>query len=318
MSTINDTVSSGDKPSEGAATASPVTIPEFNNFPYTVRKSVTIKPKRTTTVLPEINTLGNTAEFYIQKIGGAFAGHGSTLPLGRRALTREEEKAWFPIILGIAPTHQDWDKYLNNYWHDISVPVPLEGLELNCNLVIEHEGHVGTPANAVHYILYKYCLIYGDVANTVEDVNKSPKIRFYLWTKEEDVKLKLTKQQLTDAAFIARLKLDKTPQRAESIIIMFNKELPLNDGDKKLMLAELQDSEPAKFLEFANDENLQDKAFIQRCINAALLRRPLNSQMIMYKDEVIGNSFSEAIGWLNQAGNSVTKAELQNSLKISR
>lgn len=315
MSTNNETMATTDKPTEGTS-SSPLIV--HSTYPTTIVKTVTIKPKRTTTVLPESGTLGNSAEMYIQKIGGSYAGHGSALHLGRVVLTRAEEQKWFPAILSISPSHQDWDKYLNAYWNDLSVNIFIDGLILNCNVRYESIDDIGTPENVVHYILYKYCLQYGDVANTVKDVNKSPKIRFYLWTKEEDVQSRLSKQQLIDSSFIARKRIEKTPERYASVIILFGKELPVNDGDRLLLLADLQNNQPAKFLEYAQDDGLLDKAFIQRCINIGLLRRPLHSEMIMYQDKVVGNSLNEAIGWLNQADNTVIKAELQNQLKISR
>jgi len=46
---------------------------------------------------------------------------------------------------------------------------------------------VGTPVNPFEYLLYKFCLVYSQVANTNELVGKSTNIRFYLHS-EDDVK----------------------------------------------------------------------------------------------------------------------------------
>ena len=37
---------------------------------------------------------------------------------------------------------------------------------------------IGTASNPFHYMLYKYCLVYSQVANSYELVNNSKNIRF--------------------------------------------------------------------------------------------------------------------------------------------
>lgn len=302
------TIGTADKPMTGASSTS---------YPQVKTGQVIIRNKSVKTMLPEIGDV-NSAEYYVRAIGGAFASFGSTLPLGRKVLTPAEEAAWFPSILGIAPNHVEWDKQLNNYWNSLYVNVPYAGLTLNTTITYRSKDDVGIPDNVANYILWRYCLKYKRVANSIADVNKTDNIWFYMWSKEEETKARLTDQQIKDRAFILRMEVAKTLDKATAVLLLYNVEPAKTTGELSVQLAEIADKDPNRFIKIASDDQLVEKALIKKYVILGLLKNPLNTSAIMYEDKIIGNDYNEALAWLNHPNNTQAKATLMSQLNQSK
>lgn len=274
-------------------------------WPKTIPGRVVIKRRMVTSRLPETDTPQPSATGYVERIGSSFAGYQDPRQLGRVVLTREQEVAWLPELVGVAPTHNEWDKILDAYWANLSVPVPFEGLTLNTSIIFQDENDtMGKPESVADYILWKYCLRYAAVANSFEDVASSPRIRFYLWSDTEDRNARTNERKVKDSAYLKRLEIEKEDEVVVAILMLANMKVPKTINERLLSLADYQETAPAKFLELANDQNLLIKNFIERAVRAGAVNRPINTTSIMYDNAVIGNNQLDAAQWLTLPANS--------------
>jgi len=284
------------------------------SYPYSKSELVTIQWKNKKPLLPELGVVGETARDYSLVIGASYAGPNSGVLLGRIILSAEEERAIMPGIVGVQPTHQEWDRILNEYWANIFVKVPYDGLILETGLVYESETKT-RPIKPADYVLHKYCLAYPQVANDISLINNSNKIRFYLMKESfiQDEKLKI--KRVKDLATKARFELENDVEKMKSLIILSNNQLPKLLEDQQLLVATLAEQEPEKFLKLFRDKQLMEKSLVERFIRNGLMSRPMNSTLVMYDGAVIGNNLEEAVAWLNMPANSEALLSLRQRLE---
>jgi hypothetical protein len=293
----------------------PITLATTSvEYPITLSRFVTIFPKIQDSVLPEEGTTTPSAHTYTQKIGSAFAGKNDGRQLGRTLLTFEEEKRLMPSIIGVSPDNQEWDKMLNLYWINLSVAVPVSGLTLETG-IRELSPTEWEPINLKDWLLYKYCLKYGAVANRIEDLYSSPRIRFYMMDSNEIHKVSMANKQLRDKATLKRMELESKHDYVRAILELSGNIVEKDWAQNELAFAELATNSAKEFLALAEDKTLLDKHFVERAIRAGFLTRPLNSTLVMYDGAVIGNNLQEASAWLKMPANSQANVVIRAKLE---
>ena len=142
---------------------------EKSKIVYIRRKAITLLP-------------GQEQGDLKKKIGSYFK-DGTTA----RALSPEQEAKYLPSLIGSDPNKQDWAVKTDLYWKNIAVPIPHGvGLKLEIGVKYENETDAaakknGLPINVANWILYQHCKKYNKVANSIEEVGKSPNIEFYIF-----------------------------------------------------------------------------------------------------------------------------------------
>ena len=284
------------------------------------------------------NTMGvpfqNVDSATLNKIGSSFSKDSQDV---LRGLTFEEECKLLPSLIGTQPTSERWDKDSREYWANISKTIPPSekdgsgGLKLEIGRIYSSQededydskindeskkrGKLISPAD---YILWRYCLVYNRVANNIEDIHKSPKIDFYLYSKEEEVKAKKSIFKIQQTAY--QLLYSKLADRqwvdwvlrlfvaSDKESKVFIKDLDkLSDDEKDVLLKEKYvDKFPERFISIGNDKSLEIKAFIELCVIKNTLSRIPNTDTIQMGDTVIGHTVSEAVGFLTNPKNAKT------------
>lgn len=249
------------------------------------------------------------------KIGASLT-NGSPL----RGLTFAEEAIYMPAIVGVSANSDKFSGATRKYWNNISTIVPEEGLSLETGWewaskedmeaekdMAEENRRLGRPIVLSDYILWRYCLKYSRVANDKKDVNKSPKIYFYLYTKAEEIKEKETK--LTVKRKARSLFYDMIHDRGK-IKLVFISCYPTHDYsaydavEVDELLEQYIDKSVAKAEEFvkkATDEDLEVTALIHESLLKGKLTQQPNSEIIMFGSTVVGKTMNEAIGNLKSA-----------------
>lgn len=336
--------------SEEAVIAVPVEKGEAKDevkYPRAISKIVYVRRKKMFGGLPEyVNgswTFDNTEEDKL-KIGSSFKG-GSVLA----GLTLLEEERFLGKILNLDPQKDSWEKATTMYWRNISKDVPPgEGLKLEIGLkyktevdykadlyskdLTEFGGAVinpkGEPINIHDYILWRYCLEYNCVANNPEKVNDSPKILFYLYSKDAEITanknrmdgkkkaLNLLYSRLGERDWVnytlrVLIATDKNSARKFTV-----KDLDVMTNDEKDTVIDAYATEaPLRFLEVANDKNLEMKSFVELCIATGKLQRIPNTDSIVMDSTPLGNTTNEAIAFLLNPKNANTFNTLKAQIK---
>lgn len=245
-----------------------------------------------------------------------------------RGLNYEEEKKYLPQVINISPEDNEWRKSSQNYWNNIAVRVPadgdnnkeLQGKELrmvirfkNAEQVKQFESLVdfekrgdfitnnGEVIEGVaDYILFKYCLVYGRVANKFAAIKASDKIRFYLYSTETfNIERKHKFKTRTDARnkFYEIL---SDASKIDAALLNFGKDLKIYPEleDKHIALEAEIESKPDKFLTLMADINLKYKSLILRAKNAGIVYVPANTDSYYYgenQEQLLGSTLDDAV-----------------------
>lgn len=258
------------------------------------------------------------------KVGGSL--RGST-PL--KGLTYEEESQYLPQIIGASPQDSNFRMLANDYWNNISVPIPPDGMTENTlqgkvvtfsiGFTSDKDKKAFDAANfttmgelskkgkvidgVADFILFRHCLVYSKVANSVEDANKSAKILFYLYSAQSKRKTEIADFQARTKAntlFITALQDDAT---VTSLLSMFGANVKDFETleDKHLALEALVKQSPKQFLLFMNDSQLKIKGFIKNAVERNIIYNPTNTDSYYYgenNDVLLGNTIDDAVLYL--------------------
>ncbi len=234
----------------------------------------------------------------------------------------------------------NWTEAVKNYWDSLTVIISPAGKQLNLSFtysvdsnkpevlklveskkiksdqdlvdyvngtkngvrVVEEEDRFryGTPESPEDYLLWLYTLNYRDVANVMEDANKSKDIRFYIEFEGDTEAIKRDLFVKTNKANELFIQLVKDESKLDNMIYMYDTnpsdfELPV---DKQIFIRSKVESDPDTFIKLYEDKSLESKALIERLIKKGILNRLVNTQIIVDADDpefVVGNTNHEAL-----------------------
>lgn len=189
---------------------------------------------------------------------------------------------------------------------------------------------VGTPINTFEYLIWKYCLVYGDVANELTFANKSTKIRFYLSSEDARKEFESRKLNVKKQAMEAYLKL--ISERTNVINILFAMGLgqtifdisknakSREDLDLQLhiLLQSTMDKDPVVFISAYSDKTVAVKGMIEKYISYNILKRLQGSNIIVdYNDgsKIIGNDINAAVTFFSNQENKAVLSEYETRFK---
>lgn len=272
---------------------------------------------------------GDDPEFHTVKIGSSFAPNSKSHLSG---LSFIEEEILLPSILGIDPKDIKWREAVKNYWSSISVNVPADGvgtdslfgkvlewtIEFNdANLAEKYDeadlqlkGKISAEAiekgtarimtGLEDFVLFRYCLVYGRVANNAKDANKSNRIWFYLHSKRDELK---TEHALFNSRKKARelfYGILDNEVKVDGVLRMFKVSPDAFDSleAKHLILEQKLTSNPKEFVTYITDSQLAVKAFIFKGVDKGIIHNPGNTDSYYYgenKEVLLGNTLEDAV-----------------------
>jgi hypothetical protein len=293
-------------------------------YPFIEEKFVTLFRKQQKPILPETGFPASGAGDYFYRIGSAYARRGTDVPLGRAlsddiktsVLTYQEEKKWMPGVIGVSYDSPNFYDRVNDYWRNLSVPIPIEGKKLDISVTHKSESEF-EPVNVTDFLLWRYCLLYGLVANSYKDIDKSRRIQYYLYSEGEARQELITKRKLTDQVYRTRFAITDNSIKKAILIVMGQSVEGKANEDLDLALASAADSNPEGFLSVAKDKDVTIKAYIKDCINKGLLKSPDNTTLIIDPAEniTLGNTLGEAVAFIRDTANAAYASQLKAQYK---
>lgn len=190
------------------------------------------------------------------------------------------------------------------------------------------------PINTEEYVLWRYLLVYSRCANRTDWINNSPNIEFFIYDETEEVTKKAQAAKQIAQASVVYLALLGKEETAKAVIRMFNasefnekhfEQYPilnhlnqdidfLESAVVNLLLSTIKDVFPSKLVQVSEDPDLNLKATIEAYISYGVLRRPFNSNSIMYGDLMLGENLVETVGKFKSTSTEITK--LLNELSV--
>ena len=179
----------------------------------------------------------------------------------------------------------------------------------------------GSPINLNNYILWRYCLVYSDVANDIALINKSGGIRFYMYDANREKHKEKLLFDIRNKATTIYVKLLDMPDKVNNMLwaekgVMVNVD-KLEAIDKFTMIENLAKADPANFIKLYSDVNIDIKASLERMIHYNILKRlPSTSVIVDENNDVIGNTMDEAIIFFkNEEHNKAAITRFRSKLK---
>lgn len=293
-------------------------------FPYYSRKEVIIRRRERGDVLP-----GLDPDEFKANIGSS--GIGSTPYKG---VDKDEERRFLPGVIGYDEKSPDWERQAREYWCNIHREVPPTGKDGRGGLKIEaglyydskekylrdldaipnKDGIIvnpaGDPISIVDYLLYRYCLVYPELANDVSMVNNSPKIRFYMFTKEKEIadqKVVVAGKRKAFETYSKNIGDDSWVNFMLRSLVAGDKDARVQVKDvtamkrdeKDIMLYSYMEKDPSKFVGLGTDKNLEMRSFIEMAVAVGKLHRVPNTMTILNEGSTLGNTTEEVIATLN-------------------
>jgi hypothetical protein len=321
-----------------------------------VNKTIRVMPKLNTSYFFQINKSAFLKKSNL--IGG------STSAIKRILTNGDELRVIMPTILGVDAKSitANWDNHVSNYFYNLTVFVPSEGKNLNIgwnysyndnsrkesiakfasihkevrddktlatcvekNVKEEEKYLYGIPQNVEEYIIYRYCLLYGDVHDTVnpttQDLNKSSKIRFYLFDESQLDKSKRDRLDVINKATKLYNKFLSSKDDIENVLAIMTPAVDYSNKDEKdkgLAFYDIFQKNPDEFIAVCEDDNMQLKAMIEKYIKNGILRRLPNNTVITDGDspeKIIGNNIDEVITWFSNKVNQSAVTEYSTKYK---
>lgn len=200
-----------------------------------------------------------------------------------------------------------------------------EAYKIKYDQIVTIEGErfkVGSPINPFEYMLYRWCLVYGDVANEKSLINKSSKIRFYLHSQDEIVKETKTKQTNEKNRLKLLVKVTESLDSITNLIYAMGEANGVSDMTDEIGLYDyvtmLSVSRESDFIRIASDTNLSLIGKIEKYIASGILTRKLGTNIIsnpINPDEPIGSTMEEVIDYFKKPSNKVVIQEFEDKFK---
>jgi len=227
-----------------------------------------------------------------------------------KGLSASEEKKLMDGILDVSPDHVEWPKHSKAFWAELTIPVGFTGVKLEVGL---DEG--GTPISIMDYLKYKFAIKHPHVALTKEEMEKDFNKRFYIHDLTREDKVKNADIQLRKDADKEFIKMSANVKNMKRVLRLISNTNPdrMTDEQVENSLYEIKSTQTKKFLRLATDKNLETKSEIEEMVSASVLRRIGNQ--VIYIDEVIGDTLSDAVVYLKDKKNSGTLTVLRAKLK---
>jgi len=188
-------------------------------------------------------------------------------------------------------------------------------------VTIESERHkFCKPINIADYMLYRYCLVYRDVANDKDLAEKSPKIRFYLQDESSINRYKKLAQDNERNSMNLFLDLIKNKNDVEDVLYAMGlgNEIPEDDTDRFSYLNNKRTTDTAKFISIASNKNRALLGKIEKLIHKNILRRLEGSSVIVDGTDpgkIIGRNMDDAVTFFKNDENKAIISEYESRYK---
>lgn len=191
--------------------------------------------------------------------------------------------------------------------------------------ILEGTKHLyGRPVDTEEYLMYRHCLLYGDVAKDVAFVNSDSSIRFYFKDDQREAdKLRKFRTEINKAKtnYVSAL-ADDTLFDSIYIQYLVSNNQPVVSGlsedkmDRETKLDKFSTEEPIKFNKMFSNRDVKLIGTIEMLIaHGELIRSQFNQNITSSEGVFIGANMNEAIIWFKHPDNISTVNAYYSKLK---
>lgn len=229
-----------------------------------------------------------------------------------RGLDSEEEKKYLPNILGVQPDSNSWRQETKDYWCNMSIIVPDEGLVLNIGTDSD-----GEPLNLTQWIQWRFISKHSWVAKN-QKTCVWPTHKFYIVDVVEVKKDQTAEFEVRNLAMKAFMHLQskenaiKARWVAECLRKSDEKIVGMSQEELMMFLDTKMSEDHKAFTKVVKDGDLEQKALIMQLLEEAVIVK--NGNSYFYGEEILGVE-AETIAYLKNPANSRQLLEMNEKLK---
>lgn len=188
----------------------------------------------------------------------------------------------------------------------------------------------GFPINVADFVAYRFCLVHSLVANRIEDVNKSPNIKFYIEYDGDEVRLKSKFKTIRDAAKKLYVEHFENKAKIAQVCLLSKNEMEALtaknkmaydisvEASRQILFEDLSNEFPEHFIKLINDENLGIKFTLERCIRYGILKRIANTDRVMYENTILGETLDQCVGFWKHEQHKQVVSEIEAKLAMKK
>lgn len=269
------------------------------------------------------------------KIGSSF---DSRTRANLKGISDLLERKFLPSVIGVSHNAPEYRKAINDYWGGYAVPVPADSeilpphkrgisISVTCfvntvtynkltktqgvkkqveilNKALEADEAEVFDESVADYLLLNYCLKYSRVAANYSDIDKSPKIQFYIYEKSIAVAQEMSKIALYNKGSKLYQSLENDEKKIDAVLLMFKEPILPDDSvvDKliKVYAKYNQSLENLKaFIALVEDDKWEYKYLISLATENDKLINPVNTEIYYYNNDLIGRTLEETVKFLS-------------------
>lgn len=250
-------------------------------------------------------------------------------------------------LLGTNPdtVNSNWDELVRTWWSTINISVPAMGYNLQVGLSYDVNDPVrnkyisklkgvetdedlarvvestipltdrfmyGTPLDILEYLQYLYVLIHREVANSIDDIDKSTNIRLYLHTEAAAKKIEEDQAKLHVEVSKLFVSVSEDSKKVKQILRAYNlldNVLPVDITDHNnnvMRLSKIVSGTPKVFKMIMSDKLLAKKAFIGELLDKNIISRLPGSDTIVLSTDnniILGTSVDSVLSYFEEPSN---------------
>lgn len=234
-----------------------------------------------------------------------------------RGLGEEEEKRLLSRHLGMDKDERDFHKVVRDFWANLRVEVPTEGVVLNVTTTKDKDSGIENPVEIEDYVIFKWAKRHPLVADNRQEMLKDSKYLFYIRDPEVETEFSNQKVRFKKKAYEEFIKMGDDEDKMNRMIRLLSDSDP-SDFDlkqKQNFIDDIIENDPEKFFVVSTDKHLETKALISEMVSEGIINKIGNQHYFI--DEKLGETVDETVKYFNDKKNSETvnilKAKLQES-----
>jgi hypothetical protein len=237
-----------------------------------------------------------------------------------KGLNPEEEKEILPRIIDASPEEgSTFYEKASTFWKELTIDVPSGGKSLNISTHESDEDNIPQPAYPEDYVFYRFAKAHPQVADSKEEAISNRNKLYWILDPEEEKRSKRHTVEEKAKAWEEFIKMKDNEEKVNLMVRVFTNENPDNmpDIDDKInLLNDELERRPKRFVQLAQDDDLEKQDFVLQCLEYGVLRKV--GDYIMYNDEEIGRNIEEAVTHLKSKRNTSTLSELKAKLSQAK
>lgn len=232
-----------------------------------------------------------------------------------RGLDSNEEKTYLAEYLGEDPNADRFGSTARDFWAELRIDVPLEGIVLNIGTHKVDKKEV--PDNLYDYIIYQWIKKHPFVAKDLQELLDKSKYQFYIHDPEVATAFENKKVTFKKKAYEEFIKIGDDESKIDRLIRLLTDSDPSTMGlkQKQNLLASEIDDNSERFFILSTDKHLEIKSLISELVSKNIVNKIGNQYYFI--DEKLGDTEDETVKYFNDKKNSSTvnilKAKLQEA-----